>query len=368
MTKKIAILSGKGGCGKTSLSLSIANLLSDCKIKTLIIDCDLSTNGATYFFENLLDTNKAYCSVQNLIKDAFAEEKNNEVISINQYFDFIPSVSKIDGDLIEYVDTLFFSSEIFDHLINNYDVVIFDCQAGYSEILKDILGGTNETLFVMEADAISSASIRSLYLKIGNLINNRKSYQIFNKVTNEEYEIYNKISGGTFFTNIESVLFDWTIRKAFALSQIPSLDKASVRFNEQLLNICRVLFPEKEYIDKLNTFSKKIISKKIQDEKSQLTEKINTLYDFNKKKKNKILTSIALFYTGIAVLLSSTFILDKPKSLFGSNISLLIMIFTGACCISLLFNIIRNLSKSKNDVISYKKRLSELEKEEKNYE
>lgn len=49
MSTAIAFLSGKGGSGKTTLALSMADLMSKCKIKTLLIDCDLSTNGATYF-------------------------------------------------------------------------------------------------------------------------------------------------------------------------------------------------------------------------------------------------------------------------------------------------------------------------------
>lgn len=369
MTKKIAVLSGKGGSGKTSLSLCIANLLSTCEIKTLLIDCDFSTNGATYFFEKFLDSGESYCSVKGLINEALSDEKNNKVISIHEYFDFIPSVSKIGETPIDSIDTLFFSNEIFSHLSKRYEVIIFDCQAGYSDVLKDILTGIDETLFVMEADAISSASIRSLHLKIGHLLT-RKSFQVFNKVTAEEYEIYNKISGGTIFTNIESVLFDWTIRKDFALSQIPSLEKVSVRFFEQILNICNVLLAEKNYAERLNNFSKKIISKKIQEEKSQLYNKISSLHDTNKKTKSKILTITASFYVASAILISSIFFLDNHFSLFNpfdkKTFFLLISIFIGACCISLLLNMVTSLFKIKNEESSYKKKLIELEKDERN--
>lgn len=49
--KTLALISGKGGSGKTTLGLSLASLLSSCNIKVLLVDCDLSTNGATYFYE-----------------------------------------------------------------------------------------------------------------------------------------------------------------------------------------------------------------------------------------------------------------------------------------------------------------------------
>ena len=58
MSKSVAFLSGKGGSGKTTLALSIADLLSRCNITTLLVDCDLSTNGATYFYESCLSDDK----------------------------------------------------------------------------------------------------------------------------------------------------------------------------------------------------------------------------------------------------------------------------------------------------------------------
>lgn len=54
MSKVLALLSGKGGSGKTTLALSIASMLSNCCLKVLLVDCDLSTNGATYFYEGKL--------------------------------------------------------------------------------------------------------------------------------------------------------------------------------------------------------------------------------------------------------------------------------------------------------------------------
>ena len=43
-------MSGKGGSGKTTLSLTMAYMLSSCNLNVLLVDCDLSTNGATFFF------------------------------------------------------------------------------------------------------------------------------------------------------------------------------------------------------------------------------------------------------------------------------------------------------------------------------
>ena len=46
----ISVLSGKGGAGKTVLSLSMARVLAEAGLRCLVVDCDIATYGATYFF------------------------------------------------------------------------------------------------------------------------------------------------------------------------------------------------------------------------------------------------------------------------------------------------------------------------------
>ena len=247
MSKVLALLSGKGGSGKTTLALSIASMLSNCCLKVLLVDCDLSTNGATYFYEGKLaeKTNELGSFYKIFINN---EDNIDKLIKIDEYMDFMPSIVKItkaNSESYQYnEEDLKRIKNIDEKLRENYDVIIYDCQAGYTDILKLILPYVDVNLVVMEADAISSASIRSFYLKIGDLLNEKKIYQVFNKATDEEYEIYSKISGGTVFTNIETVMFDWKIRKAFSIAQIPDMESTSAGYGEQIYNICRVLFNE----------------------------------------------------------------------------------------------------------------------------
>ena len=101
MSIAIAFLSGKGGSGKTTLALSTANLLCKCGVQTLLVDCDLSTNGATYFYESQMTThNKAgqpnllsFDSLLNLdgVIDALFP------LMIEPGLDFVPSISDISN-------------------------------------------------------------------------------------------------------------------------------------------------------------------------------------------------------------------------------------------------------------------------------
>ena len=48
--KVITFVSGKGGAGKTTAAISIAKIVADMGLPSLLIDFDLATNGASYFF------------------------------------------------------------------------------------------------------------------------------------------------------------------------------------------------------------------------------------------------------------------------------------------------------------------------------
>lgn len=290
MSKTLALLSGKGGSGKTSLALSIATMLNDCDIKVLLVDCDLSTNGATYFFESKLpdDANKT-TSFYDIIFNY--SNGNYNFINISKCFDFLPSISQISKDnTVTYSYRPKEASEwenFYEQVCKKYDVILFDCQAGYTDILKKILPAIDINLFVMEADAISSAAIRSLYLKIGSFINKKKTYQLFNKVTEEEYEMYSKLSGGTFFTNIGSIIFDWKIRKAFSIAQIPDMKNTSAHYGKQIYDVCNILFTDKTVQENLQKFElvikmnekneseKKTLAKlqKLEEEQNSITKK-----------------------------------------------------------------------------------------------
>lgn len=49
--KTISFMSAKGGVGKTSIAVNVANFCAHYKMKVLLVDCDLRTRGATHFLE-----------------------------------------------------------------------------------------------------------------------------------------------------------------------------------------------------------------------------------------------------------------------------------------------------------------------------
>lgn len=367
MCKSVALLSGKGGSGKTTLALSMATMLSDCGVKVLLIDCDLSTNGATYFYEEKLATKRNVTSFYDIL---FGENTNrSKFVEISEYFHFLPSITQItkkNTKVYTYKNDGSFS--IYKELCQRYDVIIFDCQAGYTDVLKLILPLTDIDLVVMETDAISSASIRSLYLKIGDIVNERKLYQVFNKASKEEYEIYSKVSGGTVFTNIDTILFDWKIRKAFAVSQIPDMRNTSANYGSQIYNLCSILFTSKVLQDKLKKFKTILDIHEFEEKAHTIQLKIDELDAKRLKKKSNLTKSLINYVLLLCTLaLTIVFIIGIETNNFKhtdlySLMPAILALGTSIVSTLNLFDITKEKRENSNEIIYWKDQLYELEK------
>jgi flagellar biosynthesis protein FlhG len=376
MIYKLALLSGKGGSGKTTIALSLAKMLSSCGIRTLLIDCDTATNGATYFFETKLERKNEFISLSNLFCNYINIVEKSSLLNVGDNFWFIPSNVSFPND----TDVLSYDKN--DNFIDNikswsdFDVIIFDCQAGYSRILNTILEVSTTNLVVLEPDAISSSSIRVLYAQVSALIEKVKTYQIFNKITDEEYTVYNQILGGTTFPPLPPVKFNWEVRKAFAFAKIPEMISTNVEFGKNVFALANLLFPAFER--KLFAYTRKILIQ----EKEEIRMKIQELnvveptYTFSMKmirvKRFVLIVSMLLLFAGFLFVfisnVKSGMFFDFLRDSFLSKLLLSAMF-----CMPLMFftkldvgeyQIIRLKQKRiQFDIIKLEKRFSEIDRQ-----
>lgn len=345
MSTAIAFLSGKGGSGKTTLALSMADLLCKCGVKALLVDCDMSTNGATYFYESQL-ANKSKSEHLRLFSfntlmcaDDCSYEK--DILKVGSNLSFVPSISEISGQYIieerksNSRNLESYLSQFLDWARLSYDVILFDCQAGYTEILPVLLPLMDVDLFVLEADSISGSAMRSLHLKIGNFLGNARLYQVFNKATPEEFDIYSKIVG-TFFINIGTLLFDWKIRQAFSRSQIPDLENTSAKYGSDLCNICKIILPDESTQKKLDYFSTRLLYQSFNEERKQAEKDLENLS--NPRLFSKKLVQDASFVALLFTIISYIYImLGRAVSDYVSNMMLTTCAFLGIATIMLSF-------------------------------
>ncbi len=363
MCKTISFISGKGGSGKTTLALSMASLLSRCGIKTLLVDCDLSTNGATYFYEDKLSHKKK--NILSFYDLLFCDNNNKKTsfVNINSNCDFIPSITQITKEITKtYTHKDDGKSLIHNDIFQKYDVVLFDCQAGYTDILKLILPLCDVNLTVMETDAISSAAMRSLYLKIGDIINEKKVYQVFNKASKDEYEIYSKVSGGTVFTNIETIMFDWKIRKAFSISQIPDLENTSANYGEQVFNVCYTILSDESIREKLKKFKSILEFHSAKEEENTLKKQISELKIKHKEKRNKTKNSVLMMTSFLLVIALTITFAIAVEGKFYEEITILTIfpLITAILSIVVAYINIFDVSKEKRE---YEKEIDMHQKE-----
>jgi hypothetical protein len=154
-----------------------------------------------------------------------------------------------------------------------YDVIILDCQAGYSETTAWASVVADRKLIVLEPDAVSAAALRVLSIQLGYKLRSASTWQVFNKLSEDERPIYEKIAGGTLFPNLPPLPFDWQVRAAFGLREIPGVLSSGSAFGLGVLRIMRTLFPR--CADRLAELEQKSVGDWYHD----LSEKLALLRD-----------------------------------------------------------------------------------------
>lgn len=328
MSISLALISGKGGCGKTTLALSMSQMLASAGLKVLLIDCDMSTHGATYFFENMLKEKEKILTVADLFSNTSAlSSRIKKPVFAKKNIDFIPSCVYLAQDTQTEI-FINMNLDVLNPFFEKYDVVIFDCQAGWSALTKEITKISNKNLVVMELDAVTSSSTRILIAQLGNLLDSEETYQVFNKITEEDFEVYKLVTHGTFFKNLTPIRYDLSIKRAFAFNELPVIDIENTAFSNNIFDLTYDLFLE--YRDKL--------IKVMVDFKLSMKERLELELDslFTKRKKEEKVRKLSLYskiiisFTYVVLSICTITLIDIPSVEFLSHKLYLVDIITGA--------------------------------------
>lgn len=177
--KIITITSGKGGVGKTSLTVNLALALAKCGKKVVIIDADFGFSNVNI----LLGTNAKY-DIGYVVR---GEKKLEEVIELTyngvQFISGGAGVSELMNIEEGRLDDVLTQMEILER---DADYILFDTGAGMDKNILRLMDASDETILVLtpEPTSITDAFV---VLKTAAKLAERPSVRvIINKVHSEK--------------------------------------------------------------------------------------------------------------------------------------------------------------------------------------
>lgn len=147
----VSVTSGKGGVGKTFVSVNLATTLAKRGQKVLVVDCDLGLAN----IDIMLGMNPQH-TLQDVIFGKL--ELKDVIIPTKGGFDLIPSSSGVR----EMAQLLFEKIELIKAIIlsfTDYDVILLDTGAGISEVVLqfNLLAAKNVVVINRELTCLTDA-------------------------------------------------------------------------------------------------------------------------------------------------------------------------------------------------------------------
>ena len=145
---RIAVVSGKGGVGKTFITANLAARLSATGLRVLVVDADLGLAN----LDILLDIEPEFT-----ILDALHGIQAPEMILVhtNKGFDLLPAGSGLtEGTMLTQLLSEGFAS-ILSTIENSYDIILFDAGAGVGDVVLFFANVADEILLVVTPEPTS---------------------------------------------------------------------------------------------------------------------------------------------------------------------------------------------------------------------
>lgn len=241
----VSLTSGKGGVGKTFITINLAATLARKGKKVLVVDCDLGLAN----IDIMLGINPA-----RTLKDVVFGELHlcDVIMPTSGGFDLIPASSGIREMaqlMFEKIQTI--KDMLLD--IEGYDVILLDTGAGIAEVVLQFNLLANQNVIVINRELTSLTDAYAM-VKVMFQVFGRKNFGI---ITNNVADI---MDGSSIFKNIDTISrrflgfpLSWLgnvrqddlVPKAILRQEIPVLKHPRSRVASDFNQISQVLTGEK---------------------------------------------------------------------------------------------------------------------------
>ncbi len=180
-TMSISVMSGKGGVGKTNISLNLACAIYAMEYRAMLMDCDLGLAN--------LDVMLGIAPEGTLQDVLMADADVSSILySIAEGFDVLPAASGVP-ELVEMDgDTSDLLLRRMLPILGDYDYVFLDLGAGINSTVQNFAGMAAARIMVLTPEPTALTDSYALVKVLATHHNVRDFYVIVNQVENEHEE------------------------------------------------------------------------------------------------------------------------------------------------------------------------------------
>ena len=176
-----AVANSKGGCGKTTTSIHIADLIAQKKFSVLLVDFDPQGHSTMTFV-------KEPQAIKHNIGDALLDEKPTSLrqacIKINDYLTLLPSgisLASLEQSLHGKKNREFYLREKLRELAGNFDFVIIDCPPQLGLLTINAFLAAEKVIIPLDTSVFAMRGVEQT-LDIFNLLSNKLKHKIEYKI------------------------------------------------------------------------------------------------------------------------------------------------------------------------------------------
>ncbi|MET0958940.1 MAG: MinD/ParA family protein [Psychrobacillus psychrotolerans] len=177
--RSLAVVSGKGGVGKSNFSINFSTTLSGHGKKVVLIDMDIGMGNIHILLGK---------SVQYNLKDYLVGEQPIESVLFEGPNDlqYISGGSGLSG-VMEWTDEMFNRLiEAFEYLQKTFDYIVFDMGAGATSQTLDLLMSVDDIIVITTAEPTSITDAYSMMKYIYYKDSEKNFYLICNRAFSDE--------------------------------------------------------------------------------------------------------------------------------------------------------------------------------------